>query len=1760
MKKLLLVSWGLLVGGSVQAIPYPIAVPAWPAQIDLVGGTATELVANGGFEENTVMAGRADYSYWRQGASTANWMGPTENIADFGAGIQKNVGDHPWCDYICTGAHCVFIQKGGAVWQTVTIPKDGFYRLTLNYAARPKYAGHEITAYLDDRSLGGVMTTSSRWRMLEVVFRAAAGEHVLKIQGTDPGADKATTIDQVSLKAARLPVIGNFVANPDFETGTELAGGWKYFQTETTVNYDQASYATTSAWEAAGDAGITMDGDRTWAESTFGTAALFLQRNASASQTITLPADGTYRLAFRAAGRLSHTGHTVQAQIDGVTIGEVYTDGLDWQVFETDFTATAGEHRLSMVGVQNGDLDTSSAVDDIVVALADVVTDGMAHVDTLARGIEYGPDDLSALTIVADADVEQSFDLGAFAGTVTVENTTPGTVIAFPATLSSASLLLKSPATLKLSLGTIAGTQPVLNAITELPASGEIPIQLLCTADSEIGTYVLATSPLAAELATRLVPTVSGGAGRLDLFDGRLVLVLQAFQYMLWRGTAHDTWSSSAWLLNGTGEPTSFVDGMQAMFDGEAQLQTVWVDQDVQVRGLTLTDGSYTFAGQGKISTPSVTQDGAGTFTTLAAGFKDVTAFAVNAGTMRLGADATTGAAGAPGSTVTVKNGARFDLNYALEDGNVGNTAPGQARSAITQLATFNIEGAGPDGNGALYNSYAASNWGFHLGEVVMTGDATIGSLGRIDLRPSVDLGRGRATLTGTDDMTLTLKTSEPTGEMGFNCIDADLSVGRIDLPPEGSLVFENGCNVTVPNGIHLLGGRLGFWGSATPGVHAEVFVDQDSVTFGSGTSYIRAPVTVAENVTWTHVSGNLFQETAAVTNNGTIRVKGGVFDLRPTEYVGAEGTTIELETGDLRVFPYGVQGQVTVNQADGTSHFNNWADWSQAGFTLNMAKGRLYWGSGDSTPPVVDFDRIDFHVEGGEVIFDTQESYVIPDTFSGTAFSMVSFHASQPGNVYTMGDFAWTIPNLRLGANARYGILDLEPGAELTVADLRLGCYNASPASTRLTVKTGSTLLATNVVKIGEWSGSSTATHELLVAGGEFTSTAPVEVGFDSPFAYLTIKDGVVDVPSLNPRSRLDYMSGFGQDTLTHEEVVRQEGGLLKVGDGGLKDLGTPNNTPSHVEHNLPNYVFQSGELQAKASFETGFGAAVLFGTKPTAAGEVPFTLNDAGQTVTFKTGLAGAANVTLAGDGLFVSDPDLQGIPEGTWHVNKASADLRGASGFAGGLELETGAYAQVANVTTNLVEFGLFNLHTKDLATNDFWNCRLQMLNTGMELLHNWRLNGQRAYHTYAYQGEFYVAPDQAGLWSFAGNFDDEIYLEIDGQQIVYGTSWEQVNRGSATLAAGWHAFKAYGFDGSGEAGPQYRQKEWNSTTTGLGFRIGSEGGLAAADYTRFDPANLPMRPTSSLRLRRATGKTAEDLMTNEEWDESRITYVAPNRLMPQNVLRAARQALTSSSGSFLVEPERAGTWTFTGGCDDNVGLVIDGTEVLRTTGWQNVQTGSIELTPGWHTVDIRTFDGTGGWGGMINDANGVRCVLKVQLPGMESADEAIAFQNPAFRFAPTADGSDVRPGLGGVSKIAADAILENTGTAVYPIYGTVSGAGQLSGAFRFVGEANRLSVAGTGTSSKVDVVTFQNPDALALKELGGVKAVFENRPANPKYVLSDAALGLTDERAITLPVDVRDAAGNDYSENFAVRVQGGRVVLTNSKAVGLFLIIK
>ncbi|MBQ6915232.1 MAG: DUF642 domain-containing protein, partial [Kiritimatiellae bacterium] len=571
-----------MVGIRGLADPFPVAAPACPAQIQVAQSGAVELIVNGNFETDTDLAGSTDYKYWSQGATTAGWSGTTDSPR---TGIQKTSSNQPWCNSICEGDHIVYIQYGGALWQTVTLPADGFYRLSFSCAARPNYGNHEMQVFLDERELTAVTTTSTRWTTKNVVFRAAAGTYTLRFAGIDRGVDRATTLDCVSLKAVHQPAFGNLVANPGFEQGTTGIDGWKYFETETTVNYDQAAYAQTDVWVCSGDAGITQDGNTTWADRPHvGTYALFLQRTARAEQTITLPHDGLYRISFHATGRGGHTGHTVRAELDGVLLGEVYTDGRAYYHCEADFTATAGEHVFALVGVKNGDSDTASAVDEVVVAPVGVIENGLAHYDTLVHAFEYGSENQATLAVVADSDVEQSLELGAFAGAVMVENTTTATTLALPAQLPAWTMALRSTATLKLRLGSLAETQPVLNSITELPTDCALPLEISFSSAAETGSYALATSSLAETLAERLQVAVAGGAGHLEYSDGRLLFVVEGLEYMLWRpSSGADTWHTAAWLLNGVGDLVAFSNGYQAMFDGADAQSMVWLDDDVQV-------------------------------------------------------------------------------------------------------------------------------------------------------------------------------------------------------------------------------------------------------------------------------------------------------------------------------------------------------------------------------------------------------------------------------------------------------------------------------------------------------------------------------------------------------------------------------------------------------------------------------------------------------------------------------------------------------------------------------------------------------------------------------------------------------------------------------------------------------------------------------------------------------------------------------------------------------------------------------------------------------------------------------------------------------------------------------------------------------------------------------------------------------------------------------------------------------------------------
>ena len=132
--------------------------------------------------------------------------------------------------------------------------------------------------------------------------------------------------------------------------------------------------------------------------------------------------------------------------------------------------------------------------------------------------------------------------------------------------------------------------------------------------------------------------------------------------------------------------------------------------------------------------------------------------------------------------------------------------------------------------------------------------------------------------------------------------------------------------------------------------------------------------------------------------------------------------------------------------------------------------------------------------------------------------------------------------------------------------------------------------------------------------------------------------------------------------------------------------------------------------------------------------------------------------------------------------------------------------------------------------------------------------------------------------------------------------------------------------------------------------------------------------------------------------------------------------------------------------------------------------------------------------------------------------------------------------------------------NQSESIEPVYGTLKGAGTLSGPFRFTGEDNCWEVAGNSSLVKLNgAVTFDNADANALAGLKSVKATFNRKPGRSEYEISDA-LGITSETVAGIGLAVTDEKGNDYSEDFALMVKGGKLKLVNSNPGGMIILFR
>ncbi len=358
---------------------------------------------------------------------------------------------------------------------------------------------------------------------------------------------------------------------------------------------------------------------------------------------------------------------------------------------------------------------------------------------------------------------------------------------------------------------------------------------------------------------------------------------------------------------------------------------------------------------------------------------------------------ATTGNLFGAGGTVTVKAPGQFDINTKQKYG------PVRAR-------TFYIEGAGPDGSGAIVNSVANTEWGYQLNKIILTGNATIGGIGVIDIRDSgngIDCGGYELTVKNTGRLLV---------EAGTHLTNAS------DIVVNGGLLQVcNTCELKANRIVLENGGTfLNYMSSGTKEYNVPFVVREGSGTIRSDRNYYKlcGSITVSIGTTlncttdgpWydgaitnetdamLNISGEfnarggifrndgLVNHTAdafrlggrddttpcAIENNGTIKTTGGTFELKAESNMTGTGT-LELAGGSPSVAGTISGFNGTIRVSGGTAKIDKISEFTG---TLVLADGEVSTSlSGVTCPVVID-------LSGKTAPFTIPESWLtLPDS-----------------------------------------------------------------------------------------------------------------------------------------------------------------------------------------------------------------------------------------------------------------------------------------------------------------------------------------------------------------------------------------------------------------------------------------------------------------------------------------------------------------------------------------------------------------------------------------------------------------------------------------------------------------------------------------------------------------------------------------------------------------------------------------------------------
>ncbi|MBP5226268.1 MAG: hypothetical protein J6336_02680 [Kiritimatiellae bacterium] len=1266
------------------------------------------------------------------------------------------------------------------------------------------------------------------------------------------------------------------------------------------------------------------------------------------------------------------------------------------------------------------------------------------------------------------------------------------------------------------------------------PSSGTVAVKVT-GAPSAVGTvYPLTSGAALAQTDLARFALTGRDDMTLGLSDaGDLILtvtvsdfVTKTFTYAA-ENAGEAIWSTdvAAWTLAGDVAKTAFEMSCDAIFAGTiaSSAATVSVPEDLLIGNVTIaTPSDLTFVGSGRLGgIGTITKSGNGLLTLDGANFEAqnwaITAgkvvLGLNAGVDSFGADS-----GANGSKVSIGPGAQFNLNYIGENTEAGNNS--SARAEITQHKTFVIEGDGPDGRGAIVNDAQDGRethnaaWNAAFRRIELAGDASIGGIDRFDVRARAGTA---ATAAGGIYGTGKKLTVRNTGYFGLVSLPIDVESVLIT---DGGVFRPESATITIPGGITLDGGTLHAYSTTYPAT-TPIWVrgGGGAISGQSGTSTFNAPVDIAPDARLTLEGGAVQVYAGGVTNNAEVSATAGSHAFTGGDLVGSGDWKV---AGGSLFWGGGLHlgGPRSVDVSSGTFYYG----WDQTEMgkldskvTVNMTGGSVGFALGVSD--TVTADDLTVNGDMNTLRMRSRNDRSVVGRLEGLNLNVVS-------------------DGFRVGVDGYPANYVLGEGTTISADNLWIGNSPDSPYSI-LTVDDGATLSVKNTFCIGDREGNGTKyDYRLVVDGGKVvqTGTTRLRLGYKSNASYVDFRSGEMDLYGIQCQNAW-------MEPNTYVEKFTMDGGTLTIGTGGICAW-------THFE---PFVQLNNGTVNCSTDWVVEQLRSVSFGDR--AGGHVTFDLS--GKSIDWRTGIIGAADVTITGPGSFTTGVGVkdymrfQGAATGAWTIeNTGVNDLSGASGFLGGLHLAEGVSANLRIGGSNLVSAVYLQTGSGQFETACTWSNAYPFACNDLTLLHAKGVETDYSNAVIMWQGQFYA--DTAGTWTFGGGYDDAIRIDVDGEKVMEHATWNTVNSGTVNLSVGWHDFRIVQYQAGGGWGTV--PSGW-ANVMNVGFAKRSVDGTDAQNFARFDADNIPLRsgPVTgaggTVNWHVVHEKT--DWNTRTDWTFEGVT----NQLSMLDIYNVALPETIGNSvhmfdGWVFVPVTKSGDWNVYMDFDDRASLKIDGVD-SGATGDNNDagHNGAIAgVTPGWHRFELRVCDTGGNWGPW----NGTTGQAKNPTAKITVNGVTYKFDETVFRF------SHLKPveyaGLDGEVRIDEGATLSNTAATACPIWGALAGTGTLYGPFAFAGESNVWKVTGSGNVRALDCVQFENAAPEMLAGLCGIEAVFAAKPASAIYELGPA-FGADPEK---IALSVQDEEGNDYSGDFSVFVSDGMLLLRNAKPAGTVVI--